>query len=59
LVRGTLEVSSVGNNSKVIQKESELEMTIYNEDEAIAEESKKADENVQVNYLRVRGADLM
>lgn len=40
-----------------IIKNAELELTFYNENENIPEEIGVINDNVQLNYLRVRGAD--
>ncbi len=39
--------------------ESALQLTIYNEDEVIPKEIGEAQEDVEFNYLRVRGAEAM
>lgn len=40
-----------------ITKKSELELTFYNEDEKIPEEAINFNDNVELNYMRVRGAE--
>lgn len=42
-----------------IIKEAFLEMTFYNSDENIPEEALKPNDHVELNYLRVRGADVI
>jgi len=42
-----------------IKKQAELEITLYNHDEQIPKEIGEIDDNVELNYLRVRGADII
>jgi len=54
LLEATIEIPE-----KEIKKTSILELTFYNEDETIPGEVLQVNENVEFNYLRVRGAEVI
>lgn len=55
----TLYANDDKDKKNPIQKKAQLELTFYNENEEIPKEIGEIDDNVQVNYLRVRGADMI